>query len=98
MEQVWRALGAEGEEGRAGDVAAAGDWAGGGGRRLVIRDEGGEKFWEGVTDGRQLIIRWGKTGSRPQVSLKTFVDEQTAQEELNRLEEEQKQKGYGPPL
>ena len=84
----------------------AGAWGGGehgaatgaGGKRLVFRDEGGEKFWEGVTDGKQLIIRRGKTGSRPQVSLKTFVDEQAAQDELNRLEEEQKRKGYGSPV
>ena len=107
MEQVWRALGAEAGGARGGGVGAApvvgagggepGAVTGGGVRRLVIRDEGGEKFWAGVTDGKQLIIRWGKTGNRPQVSLKTFADEQTAREELDRLEEEQKQKGYGPP-
>jgi predicted DNA-binding WGR domain protein len=41
-----------------------------------------------------VVIRWGKTGSRPQVSLKTYADEKAAQDELKRLEEEQKQKGY----
>jgi predicted DNA-binding WGR domain protein len=69
---------------------------GGEGRRMVLRDADGERFWEGAVDGKQLIVRWGKTGSRAQASLKTYADEKAAQEELNRLEEEQKQKGYVP--
>lgn len=94
MEQVWRALGVA----RAAQDSEIGDGvvAGGGGRRLVLRDADGERFWEGTVDGSQVIVRWGKTGSRAQASLKTYADEKAAQEELNRLEEEQKQKGYVP--
>jgi predicted DNA-binding WGR domain protein len=93
MAQVWRALGVAGDS-EGGGVAGGGVVAGGAGRRLVFRDAGGERFWEGVANGNQVVIRWGKTGSRPQVSLKTYADEKAAQDELKRLEEEQKQKGY----
>jgi predicted DNA-binding WGR domain protein len=62
--------------------------------RMILRDAGGEKFWEAATDGNTLIIRLGKTGSRGQISLKTFPDSETALNELNRLEGEQGQKGY----
>jgi predicted DNA-binding WGR domain protein/DNA polymerase III delta prime subunit len=66
-------------------------------RRWVLQDEAGEKFWEAATDGNKLIIRQGKTGSRGQASLKTFADDEAARDEMSRLEEEQKRKGYKPP-
>jgi predicted DNA-binding WGR domain protein len=142
MEQVWRALGSEGDRGSgvaagagiggneavggigaaegsafAGAFAFAGDSAaksageaGGSGvgtteprtydhlafRRLVLADEGGEKFWEVATDGRQLVIRRGRSGSKGQISLTTFPDEGSAREEGNRQREEQIKKGYEP--
>jgi predicted DNA-binding WGR domain protein len=65
-------------------------------RRLVLRDGAGEKFWEAATDGNRLIIRQGKTGSRGQASLKTLADDEVARDEMSRLEEEQKRKGYEP--
>jgi predicted DNA-binding WGR domain protein len=63
----------------------------------VLPDAGGEKFWELATDGRQLIIRQGKTGGKGQVALRTFPDEGSAREEGARLWEEQIRKGYVPP-
>jgi predicted DNA-binding WGR domain protein/DNA polymerase III delta prime subunit len=63
-------------------------------RRWVLQDGAGEKFWEAATDGNKLIIRQGKTGSRGQASLKTFGDDEAARDEMGRLEEEQKRKGY----
>jgi predicted DNA-binding WGR domain protein len=65
-------------------------------RRLVLEDTGGEKFWEAATEGKQLIIRRGKTGSKGQILLKTFPDEVSARNEWNRQWEEQKQRGYRP--
>jgi predicted DNA-binding WGR domain protein len=62
----------------------------------VLEDGTGEKFWEAATDGNKLIIRQGKTGSRGQASLKTFGDDEAARDEMSRLEEEQKRKGYEP--
>jgi predicted DNA-binding WGR domain protein len=66
-------------------------------RRLVLPDAGGEKFWEVAADGRQLIIRRGKTGSKGQVAFRTFPDEGSARDEVKRLWEEQVGKGYVPP-
>ena len=93
MDQVWKALGVAGDS-EGGVVAGEGAVAGGAGKRLVFRDGGAERWWAGVVDGNQVTVRWGKTGSRAQVSLKTYADEKAAQDELNRLEEEQQQKGY----
>lgn len=65
-------------------------------RRLVFADAGGEKFWEAATEGKQLIIRRGKSGSKGQILLKTFPDEESARKEWDRQWEEQKQKGFQP--
>jgi predicted DNA-binding WGR domain protein len=65
-------------------------------RRLVLPDSGGEKFWEAATEGKQLIIRRGKSGSKGQILLKTFPDEVSARNEWNRQCEEQEQRGYLP--
>ncbi len=113
MEQVWRALGVEVGGAGAGGVggAVAGGVGGGGAEpvveagphdhlsflRLVLHDAGGEKFWEVAADGRQLIIRRGKTGSKGQVAFRTFPDEGSARDEVKRLWEEQVGKGYVPP-
>ena len=64
--------------------------------RWVLQDGAGEKFWEAATDGNKLIIRQGKMGSRGQASLKTFANDEEARNEMNRLKEEQKRKGYEP--
>jgi predicted DNA-binding WGR domain protein/DNA polymerase III delta prime subunit len=65
-------------------------------RRWLLQDATGEKFWEAATDGNKLIIRQGKMGSRGQASLKTFADDEAARDEMSRLEEEQRRKGYQP--
>jgi len=53
-------------------------------------------FWEAATEHNKLVIRWGRRGARVQIRLRTFADETAAQNELAKLEEEQKQKGYIP--
>jgi predicted DNA-binding WGR domain protein len=65
-------------------------------RRLVIRDESGEKFWEAATDGNKLIVRLGKTGARGQIQMRTFADEETARNELGRILKEKSGDGYQP--
>lgn len=62
--------------------------------RLVNPADG--LFWEGATEHNKLIVRWGRQGARVQIRLRTFADETTAQKELAKLEEEQKQKGFVP--
>ncbi|HMI60158.1 MAG TPA: WGR domain-containing protein, partial [Puia sp.] len=54
-------------------------------QRLNFRDAGIDKFWEAATDGNQLILRWGKTGTRGQIQMKTFPDEEGARKEKERL-------------
>jgi predicted DNA-binding WGR domain protein len=63
-------------------------------RRLVLRDESGEKFWEAATDGNKIIVRLGKTGARGQIQMKTFGDEETARKEIERLINEKSGDGY----
>ena len=63
-------------------------------RRLIHAQT--KTFWEAATDGNKLVVRWGRTGTRGQTRIKTFPDETTAQNELDSLEGEQKEKGYEP--
>ncbi|HWB93762.1 MAG TPA: AAA domain-containing protein, partial [Puia sp.] len=51
-------------------------------------------YWEAAADGNKLIIRWGRTGARGQIRLRTLADETTAQQELDRQENEQREKGF----
>ena len=62
--------------------------------RLISPADG--LFWEAATEHNKLIIRWGRKGARLQIRLRTFADETAAQNELTKLEEEQKQKGFVP--
>jgi predicted DNA-binding WGR domain protein len=53
--------------------------------RLTYQETGSEKFWEAATEGNKLIIRWGKAGTKGQIQLKTFPDEESAGKEKERL-------------
>lgn len=61
-------------------------------RRLVR----GGNYWEAATEGARLIVRWGKTGSRGQIKLVSCSDEAAALTEMERQENEQREKGYEP--
>ncbi|HXB93747.1 MAG TPA: AAA domain-containing protein, partial [Puia sp.] len=61
-------------------------------RRFVHAADGA--FWEGAGDGNRLILRWGKIGTRGQIRLVTLANEAAVLEELDRLEMEQKEKGF----
>ncbi|MCP9752085.1 AAA domain-containing protein [Ferruginibacter sp. HRS2-29] len=63
-------------------------------RRLTYTDEASNKFWEVATDGHKLIIRYGKTGTKGQVQVKTFADFAAADKEKERLIKEKTNKGY----
>ena len=54
-------------------------------------------FWEAATDENRLILRWGRIGTRGQTRLTTFADEESARQELERLEKEQRKNGYQDP-
>ncbi|HEY4061896.1 MAG TPA: AAA domain-containing protein [Puia sp.] len=65
-------------------------------RRLTSGDAGVDKFWEAATDGNTLVTRWGKTGARGQIQLKTFPGEEAARKEMERLVGERLKNGYRP--
>jgi len=92
MEQVWRALGVEGGNRETAPMSANGPYDHLEFRRLEL----GERFWEAAADSKQLIIRRGRPGSKGQITLRTFPDEGSARDELDRQWEEQRQKGNLP--
>jgi predicted DNA-binding WGR domain protein len=95
LEQVLKALGDSGIGGKSTGVTGTGAAKAGAYDHLVFRRlVRGEHFWEGATDGPRLIVRWGKTGARGQIRLVSFSNETAALGELDRLENEQKEKGY----
>jgi len=63
-------------------------------RRLIAGTGEAERFWESAIDGNRLVVRWGKTGKRGQIQLKTFSDEEAARKEQDRQEKEQINKGF----
>ena len=62
--------------------------------RLYYKDNGSDKFWEAATDGNKLIVRWGRSGARGQIQLKSFPDEEAAKKEMEKLIREKQNKGY----
>jgi predicted DNA-binding WGR domain protein len=77
-----------------GPVAAAGAYDLLVFRRLLAREGEEERFWESAVDGNRLVVRWGKTGKRVQIQLRTFPDGETARKEQDRQEKEQVNKGF----
>jgi predicted DNA-binding WGR domain protein len=63
-------------------------------RRLVAGEGEDQRFWESAIDGNRLVVRWGKTGKRGQIQLKTFPDGEAARKEQDRQEKEQINKGF----
>jgi predicted DNA-binding WGR domain protein len=64
--------------------------------RLVVRESGINKFWESAVEGNLLVIRWGKSGARGQIQIKTFPDEEAARKEMGELVAEKMKSGYRP--
>ena len=62
--------------------------------RLYYKENGSDKFWEAATDGNKLVVRWGRTGARGQIQLKSFPDEEAAKKEMEKLIKEKLGKGY----
>jgi len=63
-------------------------------QRLTYKDDSSDKFWEAATDGSRLVVRWGRTGSRGQIQLKSFPDGEAARKEMEKLIKEKQGKGY----
>ncbi|HTE09360.1 MAG TPA: AAA domain-containing protein [Chitinophagaceae bacterium] len=62
--------------------------------RLVYTDAVSDKFWEAALQDAKLIVRFGRTGTKGQVQVKTFADAENAMKEKEKLIKEKKGKGY----
>lgn len=63
-------------------------------QRLIFSESGNNKFWEAAVDGNKLIVRYGRIGTKGQVSVKTFAKETTAQLEKDKMINEKVSKGF----
>lgn len=66
--------------------------------RLIFVEGSSNKFWETAIDGNKLIVRFGRTGTKGQVQLKTFADEAAAKKEKEKMVREKMNKGYTLPI
>ncbi len=62
--------------------------------RFVFKDETSDKFWETAIDDVKLIVRYGRTGTKGQVQVKTYNDREKAEKEKEKLIKEKRAKGY----
>ena len=64
------------------------------GEWLRYEDAQHNKFWEAAANGNKLIIRWGRTGAKGQIQVKTFPDAAAAEKEMEKLVKEKLGSGY----
>ena len=62
--------------------------------RVVFTDAGSNKFWEAAVQETKLIVRYGRVGTKGQVQIKTFDDNNKAVIEQQKLYKEKLGKGY----
>ena len=65
--------------------------------RLVFTDATSNKFWEAGILENKLIVRFGRIGTKGQVQVKTFTDENGARKEKEKMIREKSGKGYTAP-
>jgi predicted DNA-binding WGR domain protein/DNA polymerase III delta prime subunit len=65
-----------------------------GGTRLYLREGTMDKFWEAAITDNKLMIRWGRTGTKGQVQLKSYPDGEAAQKEMKKQIQEKLGSGY----
>ena len=64
--------------------------------RLIYVDTTSDKFWEAAVQDAKLVVRFGRTGTKGQVQIKTFADSEKALKEKEKLLQEKIKKGYAP--
>ncbi len=62
--------------------------------RLINTENGSNKFWEAAVQENKLIVRYGRTGTKGQVQVKTFDHNIKAIAEKEKLYKEKLGKGY----
>ena len=63
---------------------------------LIFNEGTSHKFWEAATVNEQLIIRFGRMGTRGQTQIKTLESNTAAEEEMKKMLAEKRKKGYLP--
>ena len=56
--------------------------------------ENSEKFWEYTLDGKKFITRYGKIGTKGQITDKEFETEEAAKKFATKTKAEKVKKGY----
>ena len=63
-------------------------------RRFEYVAGSSDKFWEIEVKGKEVIVRFGRNGTRGQTSTKSFGDEAAAQKQADKLIAEKLAKRY----
>lgn len=63
-------------------------------RRYLFIGGSSRKFWEIKQDGCEVATRWGRIGSKPQTSTKTYPHPWEAKQAAVKLVVSKKKKGY----
>ena len=61
---------------------------------LTYQDEKSDKFWEVEVKGKEMRVRYGKTGSEGQASVKKFTSVSAAETAAEKAIAEKVKKGY----
>ncbi|HEV7782491.1 MAG TPA: AAA domain-containing protein [Chitinophagaceae bacterium] len=62
--------------------------------RFIFTDGVSNKFWEAGVQENKLVVRFGRVGTKGQVQLKTFADNERAMKEKDKMIREKTGKGY----
>src|SRR5262249_42310373 len=65
---------------------------------LSEEGDGSHKFYEGVVQGKELTIRFGRIGDQGQISSKKFSTPEAAKAEAQKKIGEKTRKGYAPAV
>jgi predicted DNA-binding WGR domain protein len=62
--------------------------------RLVLQEDGSNKFWEAFVEGNDLLIRYGRMNTKGQKLVKNFGSPLEAEREKEKLVRQKLGKGY----
>jgi len=62
--------------------------------RLINTENGSNKFWEIKANKNELIIQYGKVGTKGQRLVKEFDSEEIAEKEMKNLVKQKRGRGY----
>ena len=63
-------------------------------RSFEFQDANSDKFWEIAVSGKEVTVRFGRTGTNGQTQTKAFPDEAAATKHAEKLVKQKTGKGY----